>query len=297
MTGVHRLRVASLVGAVLALGATAVLAREAARYRRMLSRLRREWTVIPAVASGDRLRIHARVSDRVWSATPAVLVHGYGVGTTYLVPLAAQLGRRMRVYAPDLPGHGPSDHDARPLSIPELADALTRWIDAEALTSVLLIGHSLGCQIAVEAAARRPDLVSVLMLIGPTADSRARTLRQHLGRGLLSSPFDRPSYLFGAALDYWRAGFRVLVHEMSEMLTHRIEDVLPRVVAPAVVVRGGRDFVVPYRWCATVAAGLRAPTPVTIPGWGHAVQYDAPEAIAAIAASMLARPHLGSAPA
>jgi pimeloyl-ACP methyl ester carboxylesterase len=194
----------------------------------------------------------------------------------------------MRVYAPDLPGHGPSNHDARPLSVPELAEALARWMDARRLSSVLLIGHSLGCHIAAELAARRADLVSAVLLIGPTSDASARTLPHHLGRALVSSPFDRPGYLIGALLDYWRAGPRLLVGEMRAMLRHRIEDVLPRVTAPAQVVRGGRDFLSPDAWAATVAEGLGSPPLITIPGWGHAVHYDAPAAIAAIATSMLA---------
>jgi pimeloyl-ACP methyl ester carboxylesterase len=82
--------------------------------------------------------------------------------------------------------------------------------------------------------------------------------------------------------DYTRAGATVLAEEMRQMVAHRIEELLPRVTAPTRVVRGGRDRLVPQPWAERVARLAGAPEPTVIPGWGHAVHYDAPDAVAEV---------------
>jgi pimeloyl-ACP methyl ester carboxylesterase len=74
----------------------------------------------------------------------------------------------------------------------------------------------------------------------------------------------------------------VLGTETREMLTHRIEELLPRLRVPSPVIRGGRDFVVPQHWAGTVAQLAGSPPPVVVPGWGHAVQYSDPGSVATV---------------
>ncbi|HYO82090.1 MAG TPA: alpha/beta fold hydrolase [Bryobacteraceae bacterium] len=64
--------------------------------------LQERWAVV------DGYRIFARVSERMQSAgvPPVVLVHGLGVSSRYMVPLACSLARHFPVYSPDLPGFG-----------------------------------------------------------------------------------------------------------------------------------------------------------------------------------------------
>ena len=259
------------------------LRRELRDYRAHRQRLRTGWTMIPGLAGMRALRMHARLrEDAGPTSAPVVLVHGFGIGSSYMVPVAAVLARAVRVYAPDLPGHGSSDHDARPLTIPQLGEALAGWMDASRLRGALLVGHSMGCQIAAEVAARRPELVDGLVLVGPTSDPEARTPSRQVVRVLRTLPFDPPSCALWAALDFARAGPRVLRVEMREMLAHRIEDLLPGLAVPVLVVRGGRDRVVPQRWAETVARFARAPAATAIGTSGHVVQYDDPEGVAAV---------------
>ena len=66
------------------------------------------------------------------------------------------------------------------------------------------------------------------------------------------------------------------------MPSDRLEEVLPRVACPVFVVRGERDRIVSQRWAEEVARVARAPQPMVVPGWGHAVHYDDPDTIAAL---------------
>lgn len=276
-------------GAVYVVGGVALAAacqaarvwRQLQRWRAHAARLRSTWVTIPAVAGSGRLRIHARTGgDASPSIPPIVLVHGYGIATSYFVPLASTLAREALVLAPDLPGHGRSDHDARPLTIVDQAGALGTWLGACRLDGVLLVGHSLGCQIATELAVRRPALVRGLVLVGPTCAPEARSALRLVARALPTALHECASFYVLAAADYARAGVRLLASEMREMTAHRLEDRLPGVCAPVRVARGEHDHIAPARWVEEVARLARAPVPATIAGWGHAAQFGAPGPVA-----------------
>jgi pimeloyl-ACP methyl ester carboxylesterase len=279
-------RAAGVLGLAAALyavvGGARTLMRETKRYRHASGILYRRWTSIPAITGTGRLRIHSRVRDVMTNRDAIVLVHGYGIGSSYFVPLAARLSHQAPVFAPDLPGHGPSDHDARPLNVAELAQALAHWMEAMGLRGAVVVGHSLGCQIALRLAATRPDLASRLVLVGPTPDASARSGPGQLWRSVRTTAYERPGSAALMALDYSRAGAEVLREEMHAMMEDRPEDALKTVRCPVTIVRGGRDHIVSQQWAQRLAQEAGAPDPVVVPGWGHAVHYDEPEAVAAI---------------
>src|SRR5437764_44177 len=115
------------------------------------------------------LRIHARFfKDPSLPVFPSlVLVHGLAASHRYLMPVAKKLSRFVHVYVPDLPGFGLSDKPRETLDIPQLADALAEWIQAAGLERPVLLGNSMGCQIIVDLAARKPSLLSAAVLQGP----------------------------------------------------------------------------------------------------------------------------------
>ena len=69
------------------------------------------------------------------------------------------------VLALDLPGHCRSAGEP-PASVQAAADFVLALMDAAALTQAALVGHSFGSLIALEAAARAPDRVRQLVLVG-----------------------------------------------------------------------------------------------------------------------------------
>lgn len=89
-----------------------------------------------------------------------VLVHGFGMSSSYFVPTAERLGTRFAVYAPDLPGHGGSDTPRDALDVPQFADALIAWMNGVGIERTSLVGHSFGGQIAVDAAVHYPSASS-----------------------------------------------------------------------------------------------------------------------------------------
>jgi pimeloyl-ACP methyl ester carboxylesterase len=206
---------------------------------------------------------------------PIVLVHGYGVSSRYLVPIARRLAAERPVYLPDLPGHGRSEDPGWTLTVPELASVLYEWMDAIDLDRVALLGNSMGCQIAVELAVRHPERIDRLILIGPTVDPQARTFLRQFPRFVRTAFAERPSLLFWVAWDYLRAGPGRIVREMDVAFGDRLEDKLGQISMPGLVLRGERDAIVPQRWAEEVARSLGAGRVEVIRGAGHALNYSA----------------------
>jgi 2-hydroxy-6-oxonona-2,4-dienedioate hydrolase len=226
----------------------------------------------------DGLDLFARVS-----AAPAppgsptvVLVHGVIASSRYLLPTAVRLASYGRVYVPDLPGYGASGKPARALEVPELADSLVAWMRRLHLERATFVGNSFGCQVVADLAARHPACVDRAVLFGPTVDPSARSML-HLGLRLLwDAPRERLSLLPIQGRDLVKLGPARAHGAVQAMLRDRIEDKLPLVNAPTLVVRGGRDPLVSDRWVQEIVRLLPAGSLVTIPDAPHAANYSAP---------------------
>jgi 2-hydroxy-6-oxonona-2,4-dienedioate hydrolase len=221
-------------------------------------------------------RIYCRVGRPIHrpSSVPVVLIHGFGMSGSYLMPTAKRLARFVAVYVPDLPGHGKSDTPSEPLDIPTFADALIGWMNALWIERASLLGNSMGCQIAVDAALRYPTRVHRLVLVGPTVDPAVRSARDIFKRLLLTAVYERPSLHVLVARDYRRMGKRLL-RELRFMLWDPVEVKLPDIVVPTLLVRGAKDRVASQQWLDEVARLVRADRVVVIPRRGHALSYSA----------------------
>jgi 2-hydroxy-6-oxonona-2,4-dienedioate hydrolase len=233
-------------------------------------------------------RMHARVGGPV-GAPAVVLVHGLGVSSRYMLPLARELAPHFRVYAVDLPGFGRSEPAPAVLDVPGLADALLAWIDAGGLETPALVANSIGCQVAASALARSPQALRRGVLLGPTFDRRGVPVQ--IGRLLRTGVHERPGLAAVMVRDYAACGLRRVARTARHAFAHRIEDDLPAITCPVLVVRGGRDRVVPQRWAEDVTAALPDGRLAVLPGHGHALNYSAPGPLTAAI-----RPFLGGPP-
>lgn len=99
---------------------------------------------------------------------PALLVHGGGVGGWMWEPLLSHLTGDHRLIVPDLPGHDSSadeDYVSHDRSVARLIDLL----ESRCAAPVTVIGFSLGAQLAVLLASRRPDLVGRVIAVSALA--------------------------------------------------------------------------------------------------------------------------------
>jgi pimeloyl-ACP methyl ester carboxylesterase len=214
-------------------------------------------------------------ASRLRGAPPVVLVHGLGVSSSYFRPLLRELRGRADLLAPDLPGFGRTPGPTQALGIEGLADALGGFVESQRLERPLLLGNSLGCQVAVDLAVRRPDLVGGLALVGPTVDPAAQRFLPQFGRLVVDAFREHPLAVVGVTVDYVRVGPRRILETALAALADPIAEKLSRVVAPGVVIRGSDDPLAPERWCEHVARVLGGEL-VTIQGAAHATHWSHP---------------------
>lgn len=216
-----------------------------------------------------------------------VLVHGLGLAGASLADMARHLAPEHRVLVPDLPGFGASEHPPRALSIRGLADALDQWCDAVGVTDAVIVGNSYGAQVVAELAAREVEeqraqrRARAIVLLGPTCDPEARTLTGQVGRWVANAGDDdgggNPLALIGP---YLTAGLRRTVKTAWSATRHRIEDRLPLVDVPVLIVAGDLDAISPMHWTERLAGLPARGERRIVEGGGHSMHGSHPEQLA-----------------
>lgn len=224
--------------------------------------------------------LHMNLSD---ASRPAVLlIHGIGVSGRYFIPFARELVKDYRVIAVDLPGYGKTPKPRRALDIKELAAVVVQLSRQLQLHQPIIVGQSMGCQIAARAVAMEPTLFHKMLLLGPTVNKAERSLIKQavrLGQDTLHEPLAVNWMIF---VDYLRMGFLRYLRTCRYMLRDHIEEVLPQCTIPVLIVRGQEDKIVPRKWVAYLQAVTPDATIQELPDAPHAAQFMMPVHLAAI---------------
>ncbi len=219
---------------------------------------------------------HWKQSHDSFPGQPVVLIHGLIVTSMTLVPLAEAITGWAPVLVPDLPGFGLSSGDSRALGIPELAAALAEWMSLVGVPVAHVVGSSFGSQIAAELAARFPQRIRSLTLIGPTVDPSARTLRAQAARFFEDVPHE-PLRLWA---DHAHNRFHHTFDAFRALLRDRIETKLPHVKAPALILRGSCDPIAPESWTRHAARLLPGARADSLSDGAHCVHFSHPRLVA-----------------
>ncbi len=231
------------------------------------------------------LSIHSRHAGT--SGPDVVCVHGLGVSSAHMAPMLRVLSPAFRAHALDLPGFGWSDDPATLPDVDELAEFLEVFIEETVEGPSAILANSLGCQVAIACAQRRPDLVAGMVLVGPTVDPAGRSAAGQIGRYLLTLPGERLSQAPLVVRDYCRAGPRRIAGTFRYGLADVVKDRLPGVGAPTLVVRGSRDRIAPQAWVEEMARLLPHGRTAVIPGAAHTPHFTAPDTLGRIARPFL----------
>lgn len=96
---------------------------------------------------------------------PIVFVHGFLCRHQDWRHQVSHFARQHTVVACDLRGHGETPRGEAPMTIETLGRDVARLLEAEALRGAVLVGHSMGCRVVMEARRRAPDRVAGLVLV------------------------------------------------------------------------------------------------------------------------------------
>lgn len=239
-----------------------------------------------------------------------VLLHGLGDNASVWEGLVRVIGPRFDLVAPELPGHGGSAlGDTVGCDVDRMTTLITELVDHLALPAPTLVGHSLGGQVALRAAARRPGRYGGLVLVdyAPELPQEVATrLRQaiaaaqrvHASRDdflrllRMRHPLASVQHLQAiadASLRPCPGGFEPaldpgLLEDAAAWLARGASPAawrdLESLRLPVAVVRGGCSSILSREVAKRVAAACGAGEIHEIPLAGHSVQVDNPVRLA-----------------
>ena len=129
-------------------------------------------TLRAATGAWDPVEFHEAAGTSIAVARkgrgPAVVcLHATGHGARDFQPLAERVGDAFEILAADWPGQGRSPREREPASAARYSQILEELLPRITEGPAIVIGCSIGGAAAIELAARRPDLVSALVLCDP----------------------------------------------------------------------------------------------------------------------------------
>jgi len=233
------------------------------------------------------------------TALPAViLLHGAGMDRTVWALQSRYLAHHGRaVLALDLPGHGRSEGPAL-TSVDEMADWLAEAIPVAGFARAALVGHSMGAIVSLACAARYPERVSALALLGaaprmPVHPDLLAAAQQnnraavdmvnawahggaaHRGGHPLSG-----TWLIGGGnrlLERARPGVLYADLAVCDAYDQGLADAV-KVTCPTLVAMGAEDRMTPAKAGAKLAAAIAGARSLVIPDCGHMLMTERPDA-------------------
>lgn len=243
---------------------------------------------------------------------PMILLHGGGSNAAIswyrtIAPLSVE----HQVIAPDLPGYGGTTGIEPGGGGAVLADFVARVMNQVGLTDAVIVGSSMGGEIALNLALHHPELVRALVLISPAGlmPLAGNRVVQYLAwlstrlperilvslnglsnrpskalRGIVHDPAGLPT----AVIEEYRREARRREFRLAFVRQTRISvgptamrnNLLPligRITVPTLFVHGAVDPVVPPESSRQAAERMFAARRVVIPDSGHWAQLEAPD--------------------
>ena len=243
------------------------------------------------------------------SGDPLVMLH-HSFGNPGWMPIHDALADQYTVHALDLPGYGGPEGSDQPnwaRHPRDLALIVGQWLRVKDFGPVELVGCGFGGWVAAEMATMAPELLRRLVLVGAAGllPEQGRIYDQFL---VSHSAYVEAAFSRAEAFEdiYPRNGDdpdehplgddTLVVWDMNREMTtrvawkpymynRRLRPLLGGVTVPALVVWGDSDAVVPIECAHTYVEALPDARLVIVPDCGHAVDLEAPEALAAIITS------------
>jgi pimeloyl-ACP methyl ester carboxylesterase len=228
-----------------------------------------------------------------------LFVHGTGQDHTIWVLPTRYFARHDRnVLAVDLPGHGRSGGDALK-SIEAMADWAIEVLDAAGIASAAVVGHSMGSLVAIATAARHPQRVRAIAMVGVTVPmpvssfllENARENRHEAIEMLNFWGYSKSAQLGGNATPgNWMlgGGMRLMekagsgvIHTDLNACNEYIEGMehAASIECHALLILGERDMLTPVRSAMKVASALPHAEHVILQGSGHALLAERPDPV------------------
>lgn len=235
------------------------------------------------------------------AGVPLILLHGYTDSWRSFAGLLKHLPATFRTIALTQRGHGDAGRPRQGYHPRDFATDLAAFMDATGIDSAVLVGHSMGSQIAQRFAVEHGGRVRGLVLIGAfaslsdnpavrelwnsTVAAMANPVEPAFVRAFQASTLARPvamAFLSMVVAESLKLPARIWREALAGQMQEDVAPELGRIAAPALVIWGDRDALLPERReQEMLAASIRDARLAVYPGAGHAVHWEEPALVAA----------------
>ena len=203
-----------------------------------------------------------------------IFIHGLSSNLEAWKRNVSELKEDYRCIAVDLPGYGKSSRNLTSYSLSDYADFLKCFIEKKHLRNVVLVGHSMGGQIAIHAVLSSPELFEKLILIAPAgietfSEQEAAVLKSTYTSAMVvnSTPEQvTANYKLNFHTFPVDAEFMVedrikmkgtvdfpdyaemVVNNVHAMLNEPVYDRLDKLAKPVLILYGNNDLLIPNRF-------------------------------------------------
>ncbi len=232
-------------------------------------------------------RLHYKI---IGAGSPLVLIHGFGVSGHVWQRVLPYLTKKHRVYIVDLPGYGRSTYKETraPWRLRDMAPLLAAWLEQLRLTSVHLIGHSMGGAIAIHLAAHAPELVKSLTLIdaaGIPFRSNFSALAARSARSFVQ--LRNGGYPLPLVRDVLRPRVRLFWQGATQMVDCDFRAEMASLTMPTLIIWGELDILVPIALGYELREALPHAVFVPISNSGHRPMLAQPALMSGVVLAFL----------
>ncbi len=240
------------------------------------------------------------------SAAAVVLLPGLSDSWRSVEPVLDRFPPHVRAFAVSQRGHGDSDRPASGYAPEDYAADVVALLDALGLDRAVLVGHSSSTLTARAVAARNPERVAGLVLVGSPLTLVGHPAGVALGEVLdaLEDPvpeafvrqFAGPTvgtalpaaFVEASIAESLKLPSRVWRETFRSLLVHDGARDVGRITAPTLLVWGDVDAIVGRADQDALVAGMPDATLVVYPGVGHSPHWEDPDRFAADLARFVA---------
>jgi pimeloyl-ACP methyl ester carboxylesterase len=260
--------------------------------------------------------------------SPVLLCDGIGCDGYVWRYLRQDLVDRLTLH-PHYRGHGrtAAPRDAQRVTIEDLADDIACVLDDALVDRAVLIGHSMGVQVALETYRRHATRVAGLVLVCGASSHPLKTFRgsdqleqllpaierwvRRIPRGLLNGLTrtflpTRLSFEIASRLEIRRElieptdfmpylegmariDTRLFVAMLSSAGQHSADDLLPEIAVPVLIIAGERDGFTPAERSRAMAAAIPGAELLEIPNASHTAPIERPNLVDSTIRDFVAR--------
>lgn len=230
---------------------------------------------------------------QVGNGDPMIIMHGWGCDSSAMALFERVGAEHHTVYNLDLSGFGKSQEPPTPWTVEDYTQMLEAFVEAQGISSPILLGHSFGGRVAILYASRNE--VSKLILVDAAGVKPRRSLSYYIkvysfklarriypliiGKEKAGKKIEAMRAKRGS--DDYKSSSPVMRQVLVKAVNTDLKHVMPSISAPTLLIWGEEDTATPMRDARIMNKLIANSRLVSFAGAGHFSFVDNPYQVTA----------------